>query len=100
MSDKAPSSAASSPNSCISSSLDDNENKPRRIGGGPAGEAAEAAKAEKAERAEKAFSAAEASKAEGAATDPDPSGRPGIAAATAVQSQLNHYARGLIMVQK
>ena len=96
MSDKAPSSAASSPNSCISSSLDD-ENKPRRIGGGPAGEAAEAAKAE---RAEKAFSAAEAPKAEGAATDPDPSGRPGIAAATAVQSQLNHYARGLIMVQK
>ena len=96
MSDKAPSSAASSPNSCISSSLDDNENKPRQIGGGPAGEAA---KAEKAERAEKAFSAAEASNAEGTATDPDPSGRPGIAA-TAVQSQLNHYARGLIMVQK
>ena len=96
MSDKAPSSA-SSPNSFTSLDNDQNDDGRSRRIGDPAVVAA--SEAEKAERAEKAYSAAEVPRTEGAATDPDPSGRPVVAAA-AVQSQLNHYARGLIMVQK
>ena len=94
MSDKAPSPSSSSPNSCISSPLDterdNNDNRSRRIG--------DPAEAEKAEKAPSSAVRVPGETAE-AATDTDASGRPAVAAA-AVQSQLNHYARGLIMVQK
>ena len=101
MSDKAPSSssASASPNSCISSTLDterdndENRSRPKTDRGREAGKAGEAFSDTSAPARRVA------GEAEGA-TDDDGNGRRPAVAVAAVQSQLNHYARGLIMVQK
>ena len=94
MSDKAPS-GSSSPNSYISDTLDTERDncRSRRIGD-PAVAANEAETAEEA----RSSSSSDASAAARVTGEVEGS-RPAVAVA-AVQSQLNHYARGLIMVQK
>ena len=96
MSDKAPSSA-SSPNSFTSLDNDQNDDSGSRRIGDPAVVAA--SEAEKAERAGKPHGSDPREVGAEVGTDTDAGGRPAVAAAT-VQNQLNHYARGLIMVQK
>ena len=107
MSDKAPSSssASASPNSCISSTLDterdndENRSRPKtdrgREAAGKAGEALSSSSFSDTSAPARRV----AGEAEGA-TDDDGNGRRPAVAVAAVQSQLNHYARGLIMVQK